>query len=135
MFRVWGHPGFVEKSHKLPCRFVFQYGAGQPTRKQLTMPSINRPTILYSMISVATVLLASLQNPSSAAGPAAATGNPDFTKGDTIPEGAIHDWNLGATGARGWMFCDKLVTTDARQIYDHEVEKDSPAEGFSRSAT
>ena len=25
---------------------------------------------------------------------------PDFTKGDPIPEGATHDWTLGATGAR-----------------------------------
>ena len=41
---------------------------------------------------------------------------PDFTKGAQIPEGAKHDWNLGATGLRGWMFCDKMVTTDARQI-------------------
>ena len=41
--------------------------------------------------------------------------HPDFTKGDPIPEGADHDWNLGATGARGWMYSDKLVTTDARR--------------------
>ena len=27
---------------------------------------------------------------------------PDLTKGDAIPAGAKHDWNLGATGARGW---------------------------------
>ncbi|MDG2324806.1 MAG: hypothetical protein P8M08_14925, partial [Akkermansiaceae bacterium] len=36
---------------------------------------------------------------------------PDFTKGDPIPNGANHDWNLGATGARGWMFSDKMVTS------------------------
>ncbi len=41
---------------------------------------------------------------------------PDFTKGDAIPASARHDWNLGPTGLRGWMFCDRLVTTDARQI-------------------
>ena len=55
--------------------------------------------------------------------------NPDFTKGEAIPEGYKHDWNLGATGARGWMFCDKLVTTDARQIKITKVAKGSPADG------
>lgn len=55
---------------------------------------------------------------------------PDFTKGDTIPAGAKHDWNLGPTGLRGWMVCDQLVTTDARQIYITKVEKGSPADGI-----
>jgi hypothetical protein len=54
---------------------------------------------------------------------------PDFTKGDTIPKGAVHDWNLGATGCRGWMFSDKLVTSDARQIRITRVDKGSPADG------
>ena len=54
---------------------------------------------------------------------------PDFTKGDTIPKGAVHDWNLGATGCRGWMFSDKLVTTDARQVFITKVDKGSPADG------
>ncbi|MBN8603570.1 MAG: PDZ domain-containing protein, partial [Planctomycetes bacterium] len=54
---------------------------------------------------------------------------PDFTKGDPIPENAPHDWNLGPTGLRGWMFCDRLVTKDARQIIITKVEKDSPADG------
>ncbi len=54
---------------------------------------------------------------------------PDFTKGDSIPQGFTHDWNLGATGARGWMYSDKLVTSDARQIKITKVEKGSPADG------
>ncbi|MDH4372726.1 MAG: DUF6288 domain-containing protein [Verrucomicrobiota bacterium] len=54
---------------------------------------------------------------------------PDFTRGDKVPEGAKHDWNLGATGLRGWIFCDQLVTSDARQIAVTQVEKGSPAEG------
>ncbi|MFY7873884.1 MAG: hypothetical protein ACOVQM_00470, partial [Pirellula sp.] len=41
---------------------------------------------------------------------------PDFTKGAKIPKDSRHDWNLGPTGLRGWIFCDRLVTTDARQI-------------------
>ncbi len=55
---------------------------------------------------------------------------PDFTKGDTIPAGAKHDWNLGAIGVRGWMFCDKMVTSDARQIAITKVAKGSPADGI-----
>lgn len=55
---------------------------------------------------------------------------PDFTAGDPIPEEANHDWNLGPTGMRGWIFSDKLVTTDARQIIVTKVEQGSPADGF-----
>ena len=65
--------------------------------------------------------------------PALAAGDlqmPDFTKGDAIPAKAKHDWNLGATGLRGWMFCDKMVTTDARQISITKVEAGSPADGI-----
>lgn len=54
---------------------------------------------------------------------------PEFTKGGTIPTGAKHDWNLGPTGLRGWMFCDKMVTSDARQIAITKVGKGSPADG------
>ena len=54
---------------------------------------------------------------------------PDFTKGDAIPATARKDWNLGPTGARGWMFSDKLVTTDARQIAITAVDQGSPADG------
>ncbi|TWU28953.1 DUF6288 domain-containing protein [Novipirellula artificiosorum] len=68
--------------------------------------------------------------PTFAAGPGSTMTNPDFTEGEKIPAGANHDWNLGATGARGWMFSDKLVTTDARQIAITKVEKGSPADGI-----
>ncbi len=54
---------------------------------------------------------------------------PDFTKGDVVPKGAEHDWNLGPTGARGWMYCDRMVTTDARQVLVTEVDQGSPADG------
>ena len=78
---------------------------------------------------VATMALSALL----AARPATAkekTANPDFTRGDKIPNGAKHDWNLGATGARGWIYCDTLVTTDARQIAITKVDKGSPADGI-----
>ncbi len=54
---------------------------------------------------------------------------PDFTQGAKIPKGSRHDWNLGPTGLRGWIFCDRLVTTDARQILITKVDPGSPAEG------
>ena len=54
---------------------------------------------------------------------------PDFTKGDKIPEGASHDLTLGASGARGWIYSDKMETSDARQISITTVDDGSPAEG------
>ena len=41
-----------------------------------------------------------------------------------------HDWNLGPTGLRGSMHCDKLVTTGAREISITEVKTGSPADGI-----
>lgn len=52
---------------------------------------------------------------------------PDFTKGAKLPRDSRHDWNLGPTGLRGWIFCDRLVTTDARQILITKVDEGSPA--------
>jgi hypothetical protein len=52
--------------------------------------------------------------------------NPDFTKGETIPKEATKDWNLGATGARGWMYTNKGSTLQARQIYITKVAAGSP---------
>lgn len=52
---------------------------------------------------------------------------PDFTRGDGIPEGHHHDWNLGPSGARGWIYSNRLETTEARQILVTEIEPGSPA--------
>lgn len=60
---------------------------------------------------------------------AAAGENPDFTKGEAIPEAASHDWNLGPTGLRGWIYAHRMETTEARQVYVTEVEAGSPADG------
>ena len=81
------------------------------------------------LLSLALVALLAAPLPAFAAGRGQPTTVPDFTKGGTIPAGARHDWNLGPTGLRGWMFCDKMVTTDARQISITKVEKGSPADG------
>jgi len=51
----------------------------------------------------------------------------DFTQGGKPDE--THDWNLGATGARGWVYGWKGQTADARQILVTAVAKGSPADG------
>jgi hypothetical protein len=83
-----------------------------------------------SVLTLALVAFFSAPLPVLAAGKAQPLTIPDFTKGDAIPAKAKHDWNLGPTGLRGWMFCDKMVTTDARQIAITKVEKGSPADGI-----
>jgi len=85
-----------------------------------------------SLLSLALAAFIAAPLPALAAGKGQPTTIPDFTKGGTIPAGAKHDWNLGPTGLRGWMFCDKMVTTDARQISITKVEKGSPAVGVFR---
>ncbi len=52
---------------------------------------------------------------------------PDFTKGGKPHE--THDWNLGPTGLRGWMWGMQLQTDLARQILITKVEEKSPAHG------
>ena len=91
---------------------------------------IKRCQVLTVLVSIAAVALLALPANSSAAKPKGNAPNPDFTKGESIPPDAKHDWNLGATGARGWMFTGRtFATTDARQIKITKVAKGSPAEG------
>jgi hypothetical protein len=52
---------------------------------------------------------------------------PDFTKGDKSGEG--HDWTLGPTGARGWIYTANGHSHAARQILVTEVATGSPADG------
>jgi hypothetical protein len=86
---------------------------------------VRRSTILVS-VAVSAWLAAPH---AGMAAPAKAFPKPDFTKGDPIPAEATHDWNLGATGMRGWIYSDKMSTEDARQILVTKIDKGSPAEG------
>jgi hypothetical protein len=95
-----------------------------------TTHPMNQSITLKSLTSFVAAVLLVFPTSVSAAEPKGNPANPDFTKGDTIPAKAKHDWNLGPTGLRGWMFCDKLVTTDARQISITKVENGSPADGI-----
>ena len=58
---------------------------------------------------------------------AAAPPVPDLTQGGKKDD--THDWTLGPTGARGWIWGRDLETTEARQIQITQVEKGSPADG------
>jgi hypothetical protein len=51
---------------------------------------------------------------------------PDLTRGEKIPEAAKHDWALGATGVRGWIYSEKMVTSQARQIAITKVTDGAP---------
>ncbi len=70
-------------------------------------------------------LLCCLSLPARAA---EAPSNPDFTKGGK-PAEKTHDWTLGPTGARGWIFTANGHSRDSRQILVTEVAKGSPADG------
>jgi hypothetical protein len=52
---------------------------------------------------------------------------PDFTQGGK--KGDSHDWTLGPTGARGWMYGWGGHTNESRQILVTAVAKGSPADG------
>lgn len=52
---------------------------------------------------------------------------PDLTQGGQRDN--RHDWNLGPTGARGWIWGHHLETTNARQILITQVDEGSPADG------
>ena len=81
------------------------------------------------LVLAAAVLTSSFLATSPATARPAEMANPDFTRGDKIPKNARHDWTLGATGARGWIFSNRLETTRARQIAITTVDKGSPADG------
>lgn len=81
-----------------------------------------RPNFLLSVAAVAISSLLSLQ----AADPPTP---PDFTRGATLDRNAPHDWNLGPTGARGWVHAWKGESTDSRQILITDIADGSPADG------
>lgn len=84
------------------------------------------PRILFGLASFLALTLAGNSLPFSFAQQARI---PDFTAGDPIPAGQAHDWNLGPTGARGWIYSNRLETTEARQIRITSIAAKSPADG------
>ena len=78
------------------------------------------------VVFLAAAVMISFCAPPSSAGPPATRVIPDFTQGGKTD--GSHDWTLGPTGARGWIYAWKH-TADARQILITEVAKGSPADG------
>lgn len=79
---------------------------------------IVRQSFVASVAAVA--IFSSVAAPLPAAAPPATTANPDFTQGGQIPDGATHDWNLGPTGVRGWMYSNKMEWID--DTYESNTE-------------
>ncbi len=73
------------------------------------------------------VLLLAWPTMGDAAGAAGKPPVPDFTQGGKPDDS--HDWNLGPTGARGWIYSWKGPAPEARQILVTAVAKGSPADG------
>jgi hypothetical protein len=82
--------------------------------------------ICPALLAVALMAVASLTAMAAAKGKAVEM--PDFTKGDTLAKDAPHDWTLGPTGARGWIFTANGHSRAARQILVTAVAAGSPAE-------
>ncbi|MFW5693170.1 MAG: DUF6288 domain-containing protein, partial [Thermoguttaceae bacterium] len=93
------------------------------TKRPCSTLYLSAPSI--AAFAMTTMLAASLLG----TGPAARADVPDLTRGGTIPPAATHDWNLGPTGARGWMFNRRLETSEARQVAVTQVDEGSPADG------
>ena len=82
--------------------------------------------ITYAAIVVAAVLMCCGRTNAAMTPPPV----PDLTN-DGKPDGK-HDWTLGPTGARGWIWGWRGQTTNARQILITEVAPGSPADGVLR---
>jgi hypothetical protein len=85
------------------------------------------PASRLVVLSMASILAAGGVLSAAGRGPREKPPVPDFTRGGKADEN--HDWNLGPTGARGWVFGWKGNTAEARQILVTAVAKGSPADG------
>ena len=96
-----------------------------------TIPVIPYLIIQMQRLSSLLLLVASIAvistTPTHAANGAEAPPLPDFTQGGK--PGQAHDWTLGPTGVRGWIYTANGHSRDARQILITAVAKDSPADG------
>ncbi len=81
---------------------------------------------ILSAVCFAAALVASF-SPAVVAAKSEAAAPPDFTTG--AKPGEAHDWTLGPTGARGWIFTANGHSREARQIWVTAVAVGSPADG------
>jgi hypothetical protein len=78
-----------------------------------------------SLLPLALAAILTASGPAFAASKNDAAAPPDFTKGEK--PGEAHDWTLGPTGVRGWIYTANGHSRDARQILVTAVAKGSPA--------
>jgi HEAT repeat protein len=78
-------------------------------------------------LTLALIGILAAQIPAFAAPAKKAVAMPDFTQGAMLAEDAPHDWTLGPTGARGWIFTANGHSREARQILVTTVATGSPA--------
>jgi hypothetical protein len=88
---------------------------------------MKRDRVITSAAIVLVGIVLGLVDAVSAARAAKNPPNPDFTQGGKPDES--HDWNLGPTGARGWVYGSNGQTAEARQILVTTVATGSPADG------
>ena len=81
------------------------------------------------ILSLALATFIAVPVPALAAAKAQKMPMPDFTKGDNVAKDGPHDWTLGPTGARGWIYTANGHSAEARQILVTAVAKGSPADG------
>jgi hypothetical protein len=98
----------------------------EQTRKIMKQNPITRRAIALTSIALAALALSSFAT--VAAADPAAPKPPDLTAGGEKDKS--HDWLLGPTGLRGWLFYQDGRTTYARQILLTAVDKGSPADGI-----
>jgi hypothetical protein len=89
------------------------------------------PNRLLVLVVTSVLTLAGFGRSSGAADPGGVPPIPDLTRGGTKDD--THDWNLGPTGIRGWVYGRDGHTADARQILVTAVAKGSPADGILNS--
>jgi len=80
-----------------------------------------------TLVSLALAACLALPVPAWGAAKGAAATMPDFTRGDTVAKDGPHDWTLGPTGARGWIFTRNGHSAEARQILVTAVAENTPA--------
>ena len=91
------------------------------------LPSIFYHRMKTSLLSLAVAAIIAAPVPAFAAAKPKALPMPDFTKGDTVAQDGPHDWTLGPTGTRGWIYTANGHSAEARQILVTAVAKGSPA--------
>ncbi len=85
------------------------------------MPTYPVQSLFLAVLAVIALGVARVSNATDA------TPVPDLTQGGERDES--HDWNLGPTGATGWIWGRDYHSTDSRQILVTQVDEGSPADG------